>query len=265
MLKLAELQDRFAAALDDETVGGTDAWVVEDGIAAERRISVYRNNSRIAQDQALAGIYPAVRALVGEAFFEQMADRYRMQYPSSSGDLRAHGGALADFLTDFQPAARLPYLSDVARLEWAWHECFHAAAEQSLDASGLAALAARPEAGMRLALVPASRLLASPYPVADIWAFALDPERQRQGLNLDVLDEAYLLIARPGPHVDVMEITAAQFCWLRCIVRGATPDSASEQVLSEDPDFDLAGNLATFVGLGVITLPREGGIDHDIF
>ena len=253
MLELADIQVRFSAALQDREADGLDEWVQAKDLAADRRVSVYRNNSRIAQTEALAGIYPAVQQLVGEAFFERLAERYRAQYPSTSGDLRDYGAGLARFLSTFEPVAELPYLPDVAHLEWAWHECFHAAAAEPVEPSDLTALATEHGDHAGLSLIPAARLLASPYPVGDIWAFALDPERQQEGLNLDGLNEAYLLVARSDEQVEVMQLTPGQFFWLESIARGDNLADAFEQTLARHPDFDLATGLAVFVRLGVLT------------
>lgn len=253
MFGLAELQARFVTALQDAEVDGIDTWVNASGISASRRVAVYRNNSRISQTEALAGIYAAVQQLVGQDFFEQLAIHYNRQHPSTSGDLREYGRALATFLSSFEPVDHLHYLPDVARLEWAWHECFHAAAAAPVSASYLTALAARTDGEARLSLIPASRLLTSPYPIADIWSFALDPERQQQGLNLDALDEARLLITRPEVQVHVMELTTPQFFCLERIAGGEPLGIAFEQTLLSYPEFNLAAELASFVRLGVLT------------
>lgn len=252
MLKLAELQARFCAALLDPDAERCGEWVRTNGIAAGRRLAVYRNNSRIAHTEALAGIYPAVRQLVGEAFFETMAERYEPSHPSTSGDLREYGAALARFLSTFEPVAQLPYLADVARLEWAWHECFHAATASPMTPSDLIALGSALQGNTRLALIPAARLLASAYPVADIWAFALDPQRHQRGLDLDALGEARLLISRREERVDVMELAPSQFFWLDRLARHDGLAAAFEQTALRYPEFDFTAELATFVRLGVL-------------
>lgn len=258
MRELDELQARFAnALLDDLEAGGINSWVCENGVPAERRIAVYRNNSRISQAEALAGIYPAIQQLVGETFFEHMADDYGVQYPSTSGDLREYGGKLTNFLSSYEPVTHLSYLPDVACLEWAWHECFHAAAARHTDATALTALADETGEDIYLALIPASRLVLSPYPVASIWEFALNPEMQQQKLDLNELGESRLLMSRPEENVNVMELTPEQFFWLDLIGAGVTLTSLLEQTLERYPDFDFATNLATFVGLGILMIQHS--------
>lgn len=253
MLELSELQARFSAALLDPVAEALAEWICSNDIAASRRLAIYRNNCRISHAEALAGIYPAINQLVGERFFERLAEEYDRRHPSTSGDLRQYGSELAQFLSVFEPAAQLPYLPDVARLEWAWHECFHAAAGQSVEPADLADLAARLDGDTGLSLIPAARLLASPYPAADIWAFALDPDRQEDGLDLGLLKEARLLIARREERVEVMELTPPQFFWLDKISRHDSLAVVFQQTLTRYPEFDLRTELATFVRLGVLS------------
>lgn len=257
MPRLADLQALFASALAEPDKIGIEDWIRTEDISAGRRIAVYRNNSRISQTEALAGIYPAIQQLVGEEFFEHMAEYYGAKYPSTSGDLRDYGESLAQFLSAFEPAAQLPYLPDVARLEWAWHECFHAATTKAADSAVLKSLANEAAENARLSLIPASRLLISDYPIARIWEFALNPSQQQEKLDLDALGDSRLLIARSADSVNVMELTPGQFFWLDLINAGVTLETLFEQTMHSYPDFDFAVNLATFVELGVIMIQQK--------
>ena len=112
-ISLPELQAAFAAALEDEDAGELDTLVRANGLAPGQRVAVYRNNTRLTQLEALAGIYPAVQRLLGEEFFAHMADLFAAMFPSRSGDLRRFGGELAEFLEGFPPTASLAYLPGV--------------------------------------------------------------------------------------------------------------------------------------------------------
>lgn len=73
---------------------------------------------------AVRTTYPVVGAIIGEAFLDAAARRYALGHPSASGDLNACGSDFGDFLASFAPAASLPYLPDVARLEWLVHSVY---------------------------------------------------------------------------------------------------------------------------------------------
>ena len=114
---LRSLQAAFAAALiDDRHVPGA-GLVSARGLTPRQRLNVYFNHSQIVQTEALAAIYPAVSRLVGGEFFAHMAVLYGRRHPADSGDLRAYGTRLPEFIEAFEPLAALPYIADVARLE----------------------------------------------------------------------------------------------------------------------------------------------------
>src|SRR5512134_2126308 len=119
------------------------------------REQIYRNNVFISLTGALADVYPVVQRLVGEKFFAQLARRYIRAYPSRSGNLHDFGRHLGGFMLPMKELKGLPYLADVAALEWACHESFHAAEAAALDFSRLT----HPENAKAL-LHPAARLVA---------------------------------------------------------------------------------------------------------
>jgi hypothetical protein len=93
---------------------GLTAWNRSD---PARRFAVYRNNVMVSLIDALADSFPVTQALVGEEFFRAMAGVFARAHPPRSPVMAHYGDGFAGFIEDFQPAASLPYLADVARLE----------------------------------------------------------------------------------------------------------------------------------------------------
>ncbi|MFN0113432.1 MAG: DUF2063 domain-containing protein [Paracoccaceae bacterium] len=140
------------------------------GEPAGRRFAVYRNNVAVGLTEALETQFPVLRKLVGEDFFKAMAGIFLRQHPPSSPVMAGYGAAMPDFLAAFGPAAHLGYLPDVARLELAILDSYHAADAPPLSAGALARLPDLPPESTRLALSPSARLVRSPWPVFSIWA-----------------------------------------------------------------------------------------------
>lgn len=157
MSELAAFQSRFLAALFEESPA---PWA---------GLEVHRRNVAANFHDALAAAYPVVRRLVGEAFFAEAARRHALATPSRDADLHAFGGGFGAFLAAYRPARTLAWLPGVARLEWAVHECAHAADAEALAFERLAALPPDAHPGLRLRLHPAARLVASRHPVLAIW------------------------------------------------------------------------------------------------
>ena len=248
---LRELQAAFAAALEDGNDKAVRGLIRPNGLEPGRRLDVYRNNSRLTQAEALSGIYPAISRLLGEEFFAHMAGLFWSIYPSRSGDLRRYGRELADFLAEFPPTCSLAYLPDVARLEWAWHEAFHAPFSA---APAPQAHARQPDArrrALRFALLPGASLLRSDFPVPQIWEFAL-AENEADTARLDLSDPraAHTLVLRPQLEVLVLELEPAEWRWLQALNEGAALDAADELARSMDPGADSARYLRDHLQLG---------------
>src|SRR6185295_14130937 len=108
------------------------------------RIAVYRHTMLTNYRNALGATYPVVRELTGMPFFNAAVDAFVLAHPATGGDLNVYGAAFPVFLATYPDAPQLPYLPDVARLEWAMDEA-HRAADSEGDAQRtLATLAAIP-------------------------------------------------------------------------------------------------------------------------
>ena len=131
MTTLLDLQRAMRASLVDRDDGAIAA-LLADGVTADR-LNIYRNTFVTGVTKALRLTYPAVHRLVGAEFFEGAAAIFIAQHPPQAAWLDEYGAEFADFVRDFEPAASLPYLADVARLEWAVSRALHAADEPPLD------------------------------------------------------------------------------------------------------------------------------------
>ena len=76
--------------------------------------------------------YPVTRRLVGDDFFRAMARAFVAAQKPRSPVLIHYGADFPAFVEAFEPAREIPYLTDVARLENAWVEAYHAAEAPAL-------------------------------------------------------------------------------------------------------------------------------------
>lgn len=162
----------FAAALldpDRRLPAGLVAW---NGSDVTRRFAVYRNNVTVSLVDALGETFPVVRQLVGEDFFRAMARTYVRTHPPASPVLALYGEGFGTWLAGFEPVQALPYLPDMARLEYARVAAYHAADAAPLSAEALATRWADAAAlpASRLVLHPSCQLLGSVFAVRELWA-----------------------------------------------------------------------------------------------
>jgi len=259
MPSLPELQVAFARAVTerDESPWLRDLIVSDRGLDAQARIAVYRNNVLSNYRKALQAAYPVVLALVGEAFFNHACDAYALQQPSRSGDLNDFGGEFGDFLGGWSPAAQLMYLPDVARLEWAVEQVFHAADADGLDLHALALVPQEELRNLRFELHPASGIVCSPYPILRIWQVNQPGFSGSQTVEFHAGGDALLVIRRDAT-VELERLAAGELSLLRALAADHTLAQAHAQALEADPGLDLAALLQRHVLSGTLVAFRNG-------
>lgn len=249
MTALPELQDLFAAALFDPGERRAETLVLGGGRSPQDRIAVYRNNLEHNYREALRAVFGVVERLVGEEFFRHAARSFMRAHRSQHGNLHAYGEAFADFLTGFGPAASLPYLADVARLEWLLHEAFHAGEASPIRVDELAALATTDCADLTARLHPACRLMTSAYQVDLVWE-ANQPESDgRLALHEKGVR---LLVRRPVETTRIESVSAAEFAMLDGCLNAMTLACALAAALAIDASFDVAEFLSRRISDGTL-------------
>jgi hypothetical protein len=231
---LAAWQAAFAAALRADESDARPAFLKGE---AARRFRVYRNNVYHGLPQALAAAYPVVRRLVGDDFFFAAARAFVVAEPPRERSLALFGAGFPAFLDAFPPAASLPYLADVARLERAWLEAMHAADAGPLAPAALAGREAE-LTGARFAPHPALRLVASPQPIVALWR-ANQGDAAPAPRRIEALAEM-ALVTRPHLAVEVHALTPAQAAFAGALAAGADLAAADTGARAIDAGFDPA-------------------------
>jgi hypothetical protein len=241
----------------DALLGRVDAnaavrWLrPDDRIGAAQRLQVYRHNLFENATAALQAVYPVVTQLVGKAYFRQLARSFIRAQPSRSGNLQDFGQGLPLFIATVDGLSELPYLADVARLEWAWHVAYHAAVQPGLAIDALAAVPVADQPGLRLRWQPGVSVLRSAHPVLAIWS-AHQPGADDATVSLDDggID---LLVAPQALDVEFRRLAPGEAAWLLALADGLGLADASAAALEDSAVFDLGAALARHVGRGVFT------------
>ncbi|MDF3934274.1 HvfC/BufC N-terminal domain-containing protein, partial [Pseudomonas citronellolis] len=240
---LADFQDAFVDALYRRP---TDE---PRGLAALPGFAVYRNTVFKGCVDALRDNFPSVERLVGADWFDAAAARYARQTPPDDARLILYGATFADFLADFEPARALPYLADVARLDYLWLEAFGADREDALaladlaglDAAELATRTLRPRVGVRWRWFPGQ-------PIYSLWRY------NREGVALPETlpwhGEGALLVGGPR-GVTWQPLDAGACAFLDACAAGADLDRASALALETQADLDFTALLGRLLAAAV--------------
>jgi hypothetical protein len=251
MPALRDLQAGFARALLDGGDTPIAALIAVDGLAAEARLDIYRNNVFASLTEALRDTFPAVCRLVDERFFAYAAHEFVRRHPPRRAVLVEYGAQFADFLAGFAPARDLVYLADVARLEWLMAAAANAADAAPVAAAALAPIAAEDTPRLLLRLHPALGFIASPWPIDRIWRAN---HRGAEGDETIALAAGgvRLEINRIGDDVTMRMLDPASFAFRTALAGGAPLEQAALAALAADAGFDLARGLSAVFDDGAV-------------
>jgi hypothetical protein len=206
-------------------------------------LRVYANNAMHALVSALQDTFPVVNAILGDETFTALAVAYaRTNPPVRDALLVWYGEGFPSFL-DRIAVEEAPYRADLARLEWAWLEAYHAPEAVPLPPAAFTALTPEQLIGAHLRLHPSVRLLHCAHDIEPIW------RRHRGALDAAAGSEhsgrsRCIAVMRPFVDVIVRPLSAPVF---GCLVRlgdGAPFGDAASDLAEADHVVELQALLA---------------------
>jgi hypothetical protein len=247
----------FSPALIDPDAGTPVGVVGPNGKGAIKRYNVYRNNVTVSLIDALAGIYPAVQRLTGIEFFRAMARFHLRATPPTSPLLFEYGRDFPAFIEQYEYAQSVPWLADIARIERAWLDAYHAADVEPLAADALASVSPERLADLVFTPHPATRIVRSDFPALTI--FAANRGDSRVG-PIEAIDPEDALITRPDMEVVVRHLPPGGADFLMSLISGEPLGITAANALNVCPSFDIAANVAGMIEAGVFSAITLGDV-----
>ena len=198
-------------------------WLRESGVRAQQGLDAYRGNAAAIAERTLAAAFPTVQQLLGEPSFAQLARLFWLRQPPRCGDLALYGDGLPDWIANDAQLASEPYLSDVARVDWAVHAIEHAA-DVAAPPAGLSLLAQLDPSQLSLRLRPGLAVVVSRWPVVTIWQAHRSDEADRfapvrQAFANQAAETA--LVSRPQWRASVCVLDEATARFMAALQEGA--------------------------------------------
>ncbi|MEX0696680.1 MAG: DNA-binding domain-containing protein [Dongiaceae bacterium] len=240
----------FVPPLLDPARATPDLVAGPNGKAAEKRYNVYRNNVTVSLIEALAATFPATKRITGPDFFRAMARFHVRATPPTSPLLFEYGRDFPDFIAGYEHARQMPWLADVARIERAWLDAYHAADAAPLSPRALGAIPAEQLPGTLLMPHPALRIVRSRFPAVTI--FAANRSDGPVG-RIESSEPEDALVTRPALEVVVRRLPPGGAVFLARLADGEQFGAAVAAALDDSPAFDLAANIAGMIEAGAFT------------
>jgi hypothetical protein len=225
------------------------------GKSADKRYAVYRNNVTVSLINALAATFPATERITGTEFFRAMARFHVRATPPTSPLLFEYGRDFPVFIERYEHVRPMPWLSDVARIERAWLDAYHAGDARALTPAALALLSPEQLPDAVLTAHPATRIVRSRFPAVTIFA----ANRGNGPVSpIKATEPEDALVTRPALEVVVRRLPPGGAIFLTSLADGASLGAAAHAALAETPAFDLAANIGGMIEAGAFAAIRTG-------
>ena len=244
MPTLLEVQRAMGSSLLQGVDGDARAFIMDQAIAPDERLAIYRNTAIGVMVGALRLTFVAVQHVVGNEFFEGAARMFAAQSPPQSALLDEYGERFADFLAQLSQAESIAYLPDLARLEWKVSVALHAGDVPPLDATRLRTLTESQLSRLCFVSHPAVQLLRCDFPTDLVWHAVLERDDAAMAA-IDLADgPIWLLIQRSTSGIELVRLSQAQWCFASALFSGQRLGEVLAQASLPDTHAALAAHLA---------------------
>lgn len=238
MPSLTEAQRNFVAtinegpgALDSTLFAGTSERIILG-------LKAHANTVSHARLVALEESFPLTRAEIGDERFNKLSREYVETTPAKASDLTNIGRHFASFLQNSNiPAA----ISDLAAIEWAWLESYHAADRSALTLEAVGAMAEADLLNLPVELHPAAEICRLHAPLAASLAHLTEEEVP-----------SAVLVVRPDTEVRLIAIGDRTLRVAQNCIHPTTIGNLLALVSEQGQEADLIGPVLTLIGAGAL-------------
>jgi uncharacterized protein (UPF0276 family) len=196
----------------------------DERLAPSARIAIYSNAYFSRLLDCLSEDFPAAKMAVGESAFEEVARAYLTQYPPTEPSIAYAGRYFADFLPRHTVSISRPFVAELAGLERALIEAFHAADAPPLKADEMRAIAPAEWSAFNVRTHPTVQVLDCRWRVHDV----LSAIKEGRGYSEPARETCSLLVWRKSAQVYYRELQPTERAALAVASTGAALASIFE-------------------------------------
>lgn len=186
----------------------------------QERLGAYQHGYPARIKLAIEEVFEAVTHVMGKKTFEELVHDYAASYPSKQYNLSLAGEHFAYYLKQSPIHFKLPFLSDLALLEWKAQEAFHAHDQKPIDPPKLQNIPPEDWEFVKFIFQPSIRLVESEWPILDVWEARKDPI---ENFDINMTNRGQkIVISRNGYKVRLERVDALQFYALQELLEGKT-------------------------------------------
>lgn len=207
MLPLSELQIHFKNSYKNNLNSKLNKIIKTNKIPINNALQIYHNNFYIGLTDCLQKIYTTIHQLIGDECFIWLAKQYIDLYQPLSGDIHEYGSNFAQFLAHNSDNKAFPYLVEVAQLDWAYHQIFHAEDCVVFDLHQLKNVGPEQYNEIKFKLNPTAKLFSFNFPIFHIWQICQNENKSNERVYLTEGGEKIIIFKC---HFDIFINTLSQ-------------------------------------------------------
>ncbi len=250
MLPLETLQRVMTASILSQTSSRLGSKLEAGDANPVNRFGIYRNNTLISLTESLKANFPVTVRLVHERFFHWAAREFIRRHPPDEARLSSYGAKLPAYLAALPACRSVPYLAELARLEWAICTSLHAEECDSCSIEMLSRLGGG-VGDARLVFQPTLQLIPSRWPIIDIWN-----AHQRSPVELPgaiTRRPTHVQVTRSADRIRLSSLSKGRCAFRRGLARGLPLNAAIRLAVSRDRSFAPGIELASLFGEKIVT------------
>ncbi len=230
--------DRYTTAFSDFMKTGNHAVLSEfcEPDASMGFFDVYRNGYLRTVIEALAANFPVVETMVGTEYFKQLARAFVSEFPPTTSTLTGYGKDFPAFVGR-RINDDLPYLADVASLDFAWLRSYFSSSGNKIDAAELASFEDR-IVEIRLGLHSSAQLVSATWNVFEIWQIHRRGGSVDEKISIREVPQ-HILLWRPEQIVQARLLSESECAFFVAIKHGETLGVAADRAIGIESTFDL--------------------------
>lgn len=233
---LPDIQCEFWQALSGANSSIFESILSDEKFVATDRVNVYRETAKSLHISVLASVYTACNKILGEDYFKLIAKHYYANYPSTSPNLNDYGEQFPSYLSmllNYRYELKdFSYLSELAKLEWCIQKSHYSRDDKQLDIVEFQQQFDLYGGEVKFYLVSSIELLATCYPVTEIW------QLHQQDNNIDKVNVseqlAYICIYRDGYEVKLEKIEHHVYKLMMAVIRNESLSVIAEHFPSSE-------------------------------
>ncbi|WP_162917502.1 HvfC/BufC family peptide modification chaperone [Dongia deserti] len=253
-MRLADLQGAYRHYLLTGDSAQLAPAIVADAFDGAERLGIYRNNFLVGLSEALKANFPVTLHLLGRDFFEQAARRFVLARPPRRPCLFEYGAEFPGYLSDLPELGALPYVSEVARFEFARIASYNAAVERYVSPDTLANLPPDQLEALPIRRAQHAQVVPVKAPVAELWKAHQVPDPDLSVIDMTARPQV-LLVCRPDRALVVRELDAPAAQFLAAVQDETQLGAAAAQCGAED-DMALGRIIALVLELRLLVSAR---------